>query len=98
MWSSASGAIDLTLYLLDSGARVEIRADDGATALFLAAANGSTEVVRMLLARGANPALARDGLTPRQTAVARGHTETAAALEAAETLGGQLLQAPLQLG
>ena len=93
MWSSASGSIDLTRYLLDSGARVEIRADDGATALFLAAANGFTEVVRMLLARGANPALGRDGLTPRQTAVAREQTETAAALEAAETLGGQLLQA-----
>ena len=93
MWASGTGSIDLTRYLLDSGARIEIRADDGATALFLAAANGSTEVVRMLLARGANPALARDGLTPRQTAVARGQTETAAALEAAETLGGQLLQA-----
>jgi len=93
MWSSASGAIDVTRYLLDSGARVEIRADDGATALFLAAANGSTEVVRVLLARGASPVLARDGLTPRQTALARGYTETAAALEAAETLGGQLLQA-----
>jgi hypothetical protein len=93
MWSAASGSIDLTRYLLDSGARVEIRADDGATALFLAAANGSTEVVRMLLARGANPSLARDGLTPRQAAVARGQADTAAALEAAETLGSQLLQA-----
>jgi uncharacterized protein len=93
MWSSATGSIELTRYLLDSGARVGARADDGATALFLAAANGATEVARMLLARGGNPALARDGQTPRQVALARGQTETAAALEAAEALGGQLLQA-----
>ncbi len=93
MWSAAAGSLDVTRYLLESGARVEARADDGATALFLAAANGSTEVVKVLLARGATPAVARGGQTPRQAALARGQMDAAAALEAAETLGGQLLQA-----
>ena len=93
MWSSAAGSLDLTRYLLETGANVEARAADGATALFLAAANGSTEVVRLLLARGANPGVPREGQTPRQAAAARGQMETAAAIEAAETLGGQLLQA-----
>jgi len=93
MWSSAAGSLDLTRYLLEHGAHPGVRAADGATALFLAAANGSTEVVRLLLTRGANPGVAREGQTPRQAAAARGRVETAAALEAAETLGGQLLQA-----
>ena len=93
MWSSAAGAVDLTRYLLEHGARPAVRAADGATALFFAAANGSTEVVRLLLTRGANPGVAREGQTPRQAATARGRVETAAVLEAAETLGGQLLQA-----
>lgn len=93
IWSSAAGSLDLTRYLLENGANVEARAADGATALFLAAANGSTEVVRLLLARGANPGVTREGQTPRQAAAARGQMETAAAIEAAETLGGQLLQA-----
>jgi len=93
MWSSAAGSLDLTRYLLEHGAHPEVRAADGTTALFLAAANGSTEVVRLLLTRGANPGVAREGQTPRQAAAARGQVETAAALEAAETLGGQLLQA-----
>lgn len=93
MWSSAAGSLDLTRYLLEHGAQPEARAADGATALFLAAANGSTEVVRLLLTRGANPGVTREGQTPRQAASARGRVETAAALEAAESLGGQLLQA-----
>ena len=93
MWSSAAGSLDLTRYLLEHGAHPEVRAADGTTALFLAAANGSTEVVRLLLTRGANPGVAREGQTPRQAAAARGRVDTAAALEAAETLGGQLLQA-----
>jgi ankyrin repeat protein len=93
MWSSAAGSVDLTRYLLEHGAHPGARAADGATALFLAAANGSTDVVRLLLSRGANPGVAREGQTPRQAAAARGRVETAAALEAAETLGGQLLQA-----
>jgi len=93
MWSSAAGSLELTRYLLEHGAKPEVRAADGATALFFAAANGSTEVVRLLLARGANPGVAREGQTPRQAATARGRVETAAVLDAAETLGRQLLQA-----
>ena len=66
---------------------VEARADDGVTELFLAAANGSTEMVKMLLARGANPAVPRSGQPPRQAALARGQMDAAAALEIVQRRG-----------
>jgi hypothetical protein len=54
--------------------------DSGDLALIWAAHNGHTEVARILLEYGADPA-ARDGVnTPYTYAVSRGHTETAALL------------------
>ena len=75
MWAAAGGSVELTTYLLESGARVDSRAGDGATALYFAAANGAIDVVKLLLARGADPSAARDGRTPRQAALARGHAD-----------------------
>src|SRR5690349_16456439 len=40
--------------MLDLGFPIEARGDDGGTALHAAAYNGSVEVARLLLARGAN--------------------------------------------
>jgi ankyrin repeat protein len=59
----------------------------------LAAGNGSTAIVKLLLSRGANPAAARAGLTARQLAVSRGYPEVASVLESAEALGADLLKA-----
>lgn len=93
MWAAAAGHLEMTRYLLENRASVDVQSNDGTSALMLASANGNAEIVRLLLARGANPGAGRQGVTPRQLAVARGHTEIAAALEAAEALGAQLLQA-----
>jgi hypothetical protein len=84
MWAAAVGSIELSTFLLESGAQVNWRAIDDATAIYLAAANGATGVVKLLLAGGADPAAARNGRTPRQAAVARGHADLAALLEQAE--------------
>ena len=79
--------------LLDGGAAVDARANDGLTALMLASANGFTDVIRALLLRGADVNAARNGVKARQLAVERGHTDIAALLDEAEGLGSRLLKA-----
>lgn len=93
MWASAAGHAETARYFIDHGAAVNRRASDGTTALMVAAANGSIDIVRLLLSRGANVAAARQGMTPREAAAARGHGEVAALLEQAENLGRRLVQA-----
>lgn len=93
MWASASGNMELVRQLLESGAALDRRANDGTTALMLASANGFTEIVRALLVRGADATAARGGVTARQLAIGRAHTEIATLLERAEGLGVRLLQA-----
>jgi ankyrin repeat protein len=72
--------------LLDEGAFIEAASrKTGATPLFIASARGHTEVVRLLLAGGANadaPANAGDGFdTPLGIAKRRGHAAVVALLE-----------------
>ena len=93
IWASASGNAELVRQLLESGAAVDRRANDGTTALMLASANGFTEVVRALLLRGADVTAARGGVKARQLALERGHADVVTLLEQAEVLGGRLLQA-----
>ena len=55
--------------LLDAGADVNAQGEGGFTALHAAAQNGDEALVRLLLERGADPALANDrGETPRDLA------------------------------
>lgn len=93
MWASASGNMELVRQLLESGAALDRRANDGTTALMLASANGFTGIVRALLDRGADATAARGGVTARQLALGRSHSEIATLLERAEALGARLLQA-----
>jgi hypothetical protein len=93
IWAAAAGNADVVSLLVERGARVEARAKDGTTALIVAAGNGSSGIVRLLLSRGADPFAMRQGATARQLAVARGFTEAAKLLEAAEALGTRLLAA-----
>jgi uncharacterized protein len=53
MW--ATGDIAKVRLLLDRGARVDVMMKDGTTTLVTAARRGSLDVMRLLLARGANP-------------------------------------------
>lgn len=70
--------------LLAAGARVDARADNGATALMLAARGGYLAIVEQLLAAGADITLRSDrGLTPLGWALANDRAEVAARLRRA---------------
>ncbi len=66
--------------LLDHGARIDQRNNDsGTTPLYAAASFGKSEVVRLLLNRGANPSLCGNNRkTPYQAAVENGYNDVAA--------------------
>lgn len=71
--------------LLDAGAEINAASRQGLTALHVAAALGLCKVVRLLLARGADPALRDEGFAgaaPFDYAVQAGHTEVAELLRA----------------
>src|SRR5687768_10250797 len=93
MWASAGGHTELVRHLLESGASASRRATDGTTALMLASGNGFTEVVRALILKGADVAAARGGVTARQLALERGHSDVVTLIEQADALGRRLLQA-----
>lgn len=54
--NTGSGKLATCVALLDAGAQVNVRTRRGATALHLAAVRGHTDVVALLLSRGASPA------------------------------------------
>lgn len=55
MWSAAYGQNNAVLLLLEKGADVQLRGKRLETALHLAAAGGHQEVIRLLIAFGADP-------------------------------------------
>ncbi len=70
--------------LIEHGADVEAKREDGATPLVIAAGHGSTEVVRVLLEKGANVEAGEDGGTP--LAAAACGCETASMPDTAESI------------
>ena len=67
--------------LIADGAAVDVRHEDGQTALQVAAASDQPSAVRALLAAGANPAVeSAAGRSPLVAAAAAGHLDTAAIL------------------
>jgi hypothetical protein len=66
---------EMALLLIERGADVNARdLDNGETPLHAAALNGDVELVRLLLARGADPlATTHDGATPRREGSRFGH-------------------------
>lgn len=79
----ASNQPDVVAWLLDAGADVNARQQQDYTPLMGAAANGRTELLDLLLARGADPSLTTvDGKTAAVIAREHGHAEIAARLDA----------------
>ena len=70
--ASQQGKLYVVEDLLDRGARVNDVMTDGKTALLMASKNGHTEIVRILMAKGADQSLKSSGKSPRDVA---GNTE-----------------------
>jgi ankyrin repeat protein len=70
------GDRELVQLLLDAGAQVDAREEEGDTPLMYAAAKGNVEVVKQLLAAGANPkAKDRYGTSALVSAAEKGHRD-----------------------
>ena len=73
--ASQQGKLDVVAFLLDKEARVNDIMTDGKTALLMACKNGHTEIVEILMKRGADQYVKSNGKTPRDIAISNGHTE-----------------------
>jgi ankyrin repeat protein len=79
--ADAAAALRIARALLDNGADVNAKQQQGFTPLHAAAHHGHIELVRLLLERGADPRAVTDaGKTPVDVASERGHGEVAALL------------------
>jgi ankyrin repeat protein len=80
--AALTGHKDVVKVLLDNGAEVDTRADDGRTPLMLAAAKGDADMVAALLAVGAEPTLVdKSGATAAALAAAKGYNDLANRLQ-----------------
>jgi ankyrin repeat protein len=76
--AALTGHKEIVKVLLDNGAEVDTRADDGRTPLMLAAAKGDADMVAALLAVGAEPTLVdKSGATAAALAAAKGYNDLA---------------------
>jgi len=83
------GHKDTAKVLLDHGAEVDSRADDGRTPLMLAANKGDQEIVSLLLQAGADPTLTdKAGATAGSLATAKGFKELATRLQQTSPVAG----------
>jgi len=88
LWAATNSNVELATFLLDNHANVAATNNRGRTALHLAAESNDKEhredMVRLLLAHGADPGAASDGgWTPLHNAAQSGHLAVAALLLAA---------------
>jgi ankyrin repeat protein len=84
--AALTGHPDIAKILLDNGAEVDTRADDGRTPLMLAASKGDNDLVTLLLKAGADPTLTdQSGAAAGSLAKAKGHKEVADRLQQAAT-------------
>jgi hypothetical protein len=82
--AALTGHPDIAKILLDNGAEVDTRADDGRTPLMLAASKGDNDLVTLLLKAGADPTLTdQSGAAAGSLARAKGHKEVADRLQQA---------------
>lgn len=81
VWATSDGIFDLVVRLVAGGANVNIRRDDGCSALHVAAKEGRSDIAEFLLLRQADPNITdADGDTPYDHAVFYGEHEFAALL------------------
>ncbi len=82
--AALTGHQEIAKILLDNGAEVDSRADDGRTPLMLAASKGNKDLVSFFLKAGADPSLAdKSGSNAGALAKAKGYQEVAEHLQKA---------------
>jgi ankyrin repeat protein len=87
--AALTGHQQIAKILIDNGAEVDTRADDGRTPLMLAAGKGDNDLVAFLLKAGADPTLTdKSGAAAGSLARAKGHKELADRLQQASTAPG----------
>ena len=83
-WAIRRGDADLVTFLLDHGADIEDRADEGESPLMIAARDGQHEIVRLLIDRGAKVRYRTDkGWDALSYAELGGHLDIRATVQAA---------------
>jgi hypothetical protein len=85
MFAVANMHTNAAKVLMDHGANVNATADDGTTALMLAASSGNRDIVQELLSRQADVSarFAASGKTSKMLAREKGYTEIVELLESA---------------
>jgi ankyrin repeat protein len=80
--AALTGQKEIAKVLLENGAEIDTRADDGRTPLMLAAAKGDNDLVAALLAAGADPTLIdKSGATGAALAAGKGYNDLAKRLQ-----------------
>ncbi len=95
--TAAQGRDDVAVVLLDHGAKIDAKSDEGLTPLHAAAMEGKREMVRLLLMRGADTGAKVHGLTALQLARRGKHHDAVHFLELHEKLGQKRFAASIQL-
>src|SRR5437764_3870342 len=91
LWAAEHGYTDLVRFLLDHGADIEDRADEGESPLMLAAFGGHRDTVQLLLDRGADPNYVTDkGWDAVMFTELGRHDDVAALIEQAQGRHGPL--------
>jgi len=76
MIAAAAGHTHIVQFLIEGGAKLDIRDKDGRTALMLAVTNNRVECVKVLLENGADPNIcSRNGWSSLYSAANKGYTE-----------------------